>query len=178
VGSISKSFMTGLRAGFLVADRGMIAELLPYKRYMDLGSPSIVQAIAAAFLRGGYAKHLEKMRTYYRTRRDAAVKALEEFMPEGVTWTRPQGGFQLWVTMPRGMSSVQLFLLGIERGVSIFPGPAHDIDGRFLNSFRLGYGDGTADEIRTGIKRLAGAVESLLARGPEETTASGLGILV
>jgi len=178
VGSISKSFMTGLRAGFLVADRALVAELLPYKRYMDLGSPAIVQAIAAAFLRGGYAKHLDKMRTYYRTRRDAAIKALEEFMPEGVTWTRPQGGFQMWVTMPRGMSSVQLFLQGIERGVSIFPGPAHDIDGRFLNSFRLGYGDGTPEQIRTGVKRLAGAVESLLARGPEETTASGLGILV
>src|SRR5688572_5327297 len=178
VGSISKSFMTGLRAGFLVADRGLVSELLPYKRYMDLGSPSIVQAIAAAFLRSGYAKHLDKMRTYYRTRRDAALKALEEFMPEGVTWTRPQGGFQMWVTMPRGLSSVQLFLQAIERGVSIFPGPAHDIDGRFLNSFRLGYGAGTPDEIRTGIKRLGELVEGLVARGPEETTASGLGILV
>ena len=118
VGSISKSFMTGLRAGFLVADRAIISELLPYKRYMDLGSPTIVQAIAAAFLRGGYAKHLDKMRTYYRARRDAAVKALEEFMPDGVTWTRPQGGFQMWVTMPRGMSSVQLYLLAIERGAA------------------------------------------------------------
>ncbi len=178
VGSISKSFMTGLRAGYLAADRALVAELLPYKRYMDLGSPSIVQAIAAAFLRGGYAKHLEKMRTYYRTRRDAALKALEEFMPEGVTWTRPQGGFQLWVTMPRGMSSVQLFLQAIERGVSIFPGPAHDIDGRFLNSFRLGFGAATPEAIRTGIRRLGSAVDALVARGPEETTASGLGILV
>ena len=178
VGSISKSFMTGLRAGFLVADRAIVNELLPYKRYMDLGSPSIVQAIAAAFLKGGYGKHLEKMRTYYRTRRDAAVKALEEFMPEGVTWTKPQGGFQLWVTMPRGMSSVQLFLQAIEKGVSIFPGPAHDIDGRFLNSFRLGYGAESPEQIKSGVKRLAGCVDSLLAKGPEETTASGLGILV
>ncbi|HTF57390.1 MAG TPA: PLP-dependent aminotransferase family protein [Planctomycetota bacterium] len=178
VGSISKSFMTGLRAGFLVADRAIVSELLPYKRYMDLGSPSIVQAIAAAFLRGGYPKHLEKMKTYYRTRRDAALKALEEFMPEGVTWTRPQGAFQLWVTMPRGVSSVQLFLQGIERGVSIFPGPAQDIDGRYLNSFRLGYGAATPEEIRTGVRRLGSIVESLVARGPEAADALGLGVMV
>jgi 2-aminoadipate transaminase len=178
VGSISKSFMTGLRAGFLVADRTLIAELLSYKRYMDLGSPSIVQAIAAAFLTGGYPKHLERMRAYYRTRRDAALRALEEHMPDGVTWTRPQGGFQMWVTLPRGISSIQLFLQGIDRGVAILPGPATDIDGRYLNAFRLGYGHGTPEEIRTGIRQLGSIVESLIARGPEEVSASGLGILV
>lgn len=178
VGSISKSFMTGLRVGFLVADRTIVAELLPYKRYMDLGGPAIVQAIAAAFLRDGYAKHLEKMRAYYRARRDAVIEALEKHMPDGVTWTRPQGGFQMWVTLPRGISSIQLFLQALERGVSIVPGPAHDIDGRYLNSFRLGYGHGTLEEIRTGVKRLAEIVGGLVARGAEESQTSGLGIMV
>jgi GntR family transcriptional regulator / MocR family aminotransferase len=178
VGSISKSFMPGLRVGYLVADRPLIAELLPYKRYMDLGCPSLVQAIAAAFLKNGYAKHLEKMRTYHRVRRDAALEALEASMPEGVRWTRPQGGFQLWVTMPAGVSSIQLFLQGIEQGVAINPGPVHDVDGRYLSCFRLGYAHPTPDEIRTGIGRLATIVESMLSRGANRSTTGEPGILI
>jgi DNA-binding transcriptional MocR family regulator len=178
VGSISKSFMPGLRVGYLVADRPLIAELLPYKRYMDLGCPSLVQAIAAEFLKNGYAKHLEKIRAYYRVRRDAALEALESAMPEGVRWTRPQGGFQLWVTMPAGVSSIQLFLQGIERGVAIVPGPVHDVDGRYLSCFRLGYAHPTPDEIRTGVGRLASIVESLLSRGANGSPAGEPGILI
>ncbi len=178
VGSISKTFMPGLRVGFLVADRALASELVPYKRYMDVGGPSLTQAIAAEFLRHGYDQHLEMIRAIYRDRRNAALSALKEFMPEGVTWTRPQGGFQLWVTLARPVSSIQLFLSGIEHGVSINPGPAHDIDGRYLNCFRLGYGRCTPDEIRTGIKRLAEIVTRLFARGAEESSASGLGIML
>ena len=178
VGSVSKSFMTGLRVGFLVADAPVVAELLPSKRHMDLGGPALVQAIAAAFLEDGYADHLEKMRGYYRARRDAALEALEASMPDGVTWTRPEGGFQLWVTMPRGCSSIRLFLRGLERGVAIVPGPAHDPDGRYLHSFRLGYGHGTPAQVRDGVKRLAEIVKDLVARGPDESVAGGPGIVV
>ncbi|MGH7949792.1 MAG: PLP-dependent aminotransferase family protein, partial [Candidatus Binataceae bacterium] len=178
VGSISKVFMPGLRVGFLAADRALIGELLTYKRHMDMGGPPLTQAIAAGFLADGYAKHLERMRAYYRPRRDAAVAALKEFMPDGVTWTRPQGGFQLWVTLPRGISSIQLFLRGIEHGVAINPGPLHDIDGRYVNAFRLGYADATPDELRTGVRRLGEIIESLASRSPAHDSQSGLGILI
>jgi DNA-binding transcriptional MocR family regulator len=129
-------------------------------------------------LRVGYAKHLEKMRAYYRVRRDAALAALDEFMPAGVRWTRPQGGFQLWVTMPAGVSSIQLFLRGIEQKVSIVPGPPHDVDGRYLNSFRMGYAHGTPEEIRTGVRRLGAIVESLISRGADSRQPSGLGMII
>jgi DNA-binding transcriptional MocR family regulator len=178
VGSISKTFMPGLRVGFLAADRAVIAELQMYKRHMDMGGPTLTQAIAAEFLSDGYAKHVERMRAYYRPRRDAAVAALREFMPEGVSWTRPQGGFQLWVTLPRGMSSIQLFLRGIDQGVAINPGPLHDIDGRFANAFRLGYAHATPDEIRRGVRRLAEIVATLSSSGAERESQSGLGILL
>ncbi len=174
VGSISKTFMPGLRVGFLIADRVLAGELVPYKRYMDVGGPSLTQALAAEFLRDGYDQHLETVRAMYRERRDAALAALKEHMPAGVTWTRPQGGFQMWVTLPRQVSSIQLFLNAIEQGVSINPGPAADIDGRYLNCFRLGYGYAAPDEVRTGIARLGEIVAKLAARGAEES--SGLGI--
>jgi 2-aminoadipate transaminase len=178
VGSISKTFMPGLRVGFLVADRVLISELLPYKRYMDVGGPALTQAIAAAFIREGYDKYLDSMRAIYRERRDAALAALKDYMPDGVSWTRPQGGFQFWVTLPRGISSIQLFLRGIGQRVAINPGPAHDVDGRYLNCFRLGYGHATPEAIRTGIEKLAQISSNLIARGSEESSAGGLGIML
>jgi 2-aminoadipate transaminase len=178
IGSISKVFMPGLRVGYLAADRAVIGELLTYKRHMDMGGPALTQAIAAGFLADAYTKHVDRMRAYYRPRRDAAVAALKEFMPDGVTWTRPQGGFQLWVTLPRGVSSIQLFLRGIDHGVAINPGPLHDIDGRFVNAFRLGYGHSTPDEIRTGVRGLGEIIETLASHAPEHDSQSGLGILL
>jgi DNA-binding transcriptional MocR family regulator len=177
VGSISKSFVPGLRVGFLVADRALIGELLYYKRYMDLGGPPLVQAMAAAFLRDGYAKFLDRIRAGYLTRRDAAISALEEHMPPGATWSRPQGGYQLWVTIP-GVSSIQLFLHGIERGVAIVPGPVHDVDGGFQSSIRLGYGHESPEQIREGIRLLGEIARMLALQGGMETSGSALGVMV
>jgi 2-aminoadipate transaminase len=178
VSSISKSFMTGLRSGFLAADRALVNELLAFKRYVDLGGPSLTQAISSAFLRDGYDEHLQKVRAAYCIGRDVALDALVKYMPKGVAWTRPEGGFQLWVTMAPAISSIQLFLQAAEQGVSIVPGPAHDVDGRFLNCFRLGYGYCPPEEIRTGIARLGQIIERLAARGGEQAPAGGLGIMV
>jgi DNA-binding transcriptional MocR family regulator len=161
VGSISKSFMTGLRVGFLAADAATVQDLLPYKRHMDLGGPALVQAIATEFLDDGYDEHLAKVRALYRARRDVALDALEAHMPAGTKWSRPEGGFQTWVTLPGETSSIRLFLAGIERGVSIAPGPAHDLDGRYGSSFRLGYGIGSADDVRRGVQRLGEAARAL-----------------
>lgn len=169
VGSVSKSFMTGLRVGYLVADAPFIEALRPFKRAMDLGSPSLVQAIAAAFLEDGYAAHVAKMRATYRERRDALAEALAREMPEGTTFTRPSGGFQLWVTPPDGTSSVDLYLRGLAHGVAIGPGPVHDIDGRFADSFRCGYARATPDELREGVRRIARAHADLRARRPSSS---------
>jgi DNA-binding transcriptional MocR family regulator len=157
VGSVSKSFMTGLRVGFLVADRPVVDELLPYKRSMDLGGPSLVQAVAATFLDDGYAKHLERLRPRYRGRRDAAIAALEGALPAGARFTRPEGGFQLWITLPDGLSAIEVFLRGIERGVAVSPGPAYDVDGRYASCLRLGYGNAPEPEVREGVRRLVDA---------------------
>ncbi len=159
VGSISKSFMTGLRIGYLAADRPFIDDLLPYKRYLDLGGPALTQAIAAAFLNDGYDAHLLRVREYYRVRADATVEALAQSVPAGVTFTRPEGGFQLWVRMPAGASAIQLYLRALERGIAISPGPAHDVDGRYGNCFRISYGHATPGQLRDAVAKLAGIMK-------------------
>jgi DNA-binding transcriptional MocR family regulator len=178
VGSFSKSFVPGLRIGFLAADRPLFEELMPLKRYMDLGGAALPQAIMADLLDGAYAKHLEAMRPYYRERREAILAALEAGMPEGVTFTRPEGGFHLWVQMPPGYSSIQVYLAAIERGVCIHPGPAHDIDGRYLNCFRLGFAWPDPAQIRKGVGILGGIVRGMMKSGPVEPSATGIGLPV
>jgi DNA-binding transcriptional MocR family regulator len=176
VGSVSKSFMTGLRVGFLVADAPLIDDLLLFKRYTDLGGPAIVQAIAAEFLKDGYAQHLATVRKAYRERRDAAVSALEKSMPAACSWTRPEGGFQLWVTLPPGVSSLEVFLRGVQSGVAIVPGPAHDVDGRYVGALRLGYGREEPARIREGVRRLADVVRALAAGPSPEGRGPGLNV--
>jgi len=167
VGSLSKSFMCGLRIGWLVADREQVRSLIALKRAMDIGCPPLTQAIAARLLRSGaYDTHLEQVRTAYRERRDATIEALEAQMPDGVTWTRPPGGFHMWLELPEGHSSVALLLLAVERGVAFIPGPQLDVDHRFTAGLRLSYGSLEPGQIADGIERLAGAVRRLLRHTP------------
>ena len=90
IGSLSKSFMCGLRIGWLVSSAERIRSLLELKRAMDIGSPPLMQGIALTLLRSGeYRRHLQNVRTHYQMRRDAALQALSTNMPSGITWTRP-----------------------------------------------------------------------------------------
>lgn len=176
IGSLSKSFMVGLRIGWLITAEERVRSLYAFKRAMDLGSPPLMQGIALSLLKSGeYDAHLEKARKHYRIRRDATIESLEKFMPDGVTWTIPKGGFHMWIELPQGYSSIALFLHSIERGVAIFPGPMQDVDHRFINAFRLSYGTVTSEQIQKGIDLLAGAVKELMKGAPTDPGLSGLG---
>ena len=176
MGSLSKSFMTGLRIGWLIGDEERIKSLCSFKRAMDLGSPPLMQGIALSLLNSGkYDTHLKKARQHYRIRRDTIIESLEKNMPDGVTWTKPNGGFHMWVELPKGYSSISLFLHAIENGLSFVPGPMQDLDHRFINAFRLSYSGITPEQIKTGIENLAGSVKELLKGAPSDPGLSGLG---
>lgn len=179
VGSVSKSFICGLRVGWVVAAAPRIEALLGLKRAMDIACPPLMQAIAlAAFEDGTYDAHLERARRHYDERREATLKALAAHMPAGVRWTTPAGGFQLWVELPEGYSAIALYLAALERGVAVVPGPFHDVDHRFMNAFRLCYGDLDPPQIAEGVELLADAVSRLLAAPPRDHGLSGLGDFV
>ncbi len=176
MGSLSKSFMVGLRIGWLIGDEERIKSLCNLKRSIDLGSPALMQGIALSLLKSGeYDTHLEKAREHYRIRRDTIIETLEQNMPRGVTWTRPDGGFHMWVELPKGYSSIALFLHAVERGVAFLPGPMQDLDHRFINAFRVSYSGITPDQIKAGIKNLGKAVKELLKGAPNDPGLSGLG---
>ncbi len=176
VSSLSKSFMCGLRIGWLVTNPERVRSIVALKRAMDIACPPLMQGIALSLLRTGeYDTHLQKVREHYRQRRDIVLEALARVMPDGITWTVPQGGFQMWVELPVGYSSIALFLLAIERGVAFIPGPLQDINHRFMHAFRLCYGSVEPDQLTEGIELLADAVKELLKGPPGDSGLSGLG---
>ena len=176
IDSLSKTFMGGLRVGWLISSAERVRSLSTLKQAMDIACPLLMQGIALALLRSGeYDAHVQQVTEYYRTRRDLTLEALQRFMPEGVSWTRPQGGFQMWIELPSGYSSVALFLLAIERGVAFIPGPMQDINHRFMSALRLCYGFVEPEQLTEGIELLADAASELLKSPPGESGLSGLG---
>ncbi len=176
VSSLSKSIMTGLRLGWIISSPGRIQQLAQLKRLNDHSAPALIQGLALTIFRSGrFDSHTAKMAAMYQQRRDAMLRALDRHMPREVSWTRPDGGFSLLLELPRGYSSVALFLFAIDKGVSFLPGPLFDIDQRFVNCCRISYAWSDEAEIKEGIELLASAVEEFISRPPGDSGLSGLG---
>ncbi len=167
VGSFSKSLMPGLRVGFIAAAPALVEELASIKQYVDLGGPPLMQAITAAFLDKSHEAHLERVRAYYAERCHATCDALDRHMPDGVRFTRPEGGFHLWVELPEDYSCVPVYLEALEHGVAVAPGPMHDVDGGYRNCFRISYGHATPQELDRAVATIARITRSVLSRRPE-----------
>lgn len=175
-GSLSKSVTSGLRVGWLIASEERIRTLARMKKAMDIACPPLIQGVAEAILTGDfYPEHLRKVCAYYRKRRDATLSALEKLMPREVCWSTPTGGFQLWVTLPEGVSSVALYLESVSAGVAFIPGPLQHPDQGLLSNFRICYGDLSPEEIETGIGRLARVTERLIHSGGSAIGLAGVG---
>ena len=176
VSSLSKSIMTGLRLGWLISSTQRVQQLAELKRLMDHSCPSLIQGLAYTIFKSGrFDSHTRKMQDIYLSRRNTLLKALVKYMPKEITWTEPDGGFSMLLELPRGYSSVAMFLAAIEKGVSILPGPLFDIDHRFVHCFRISYAWANEEQIKEGIELLASAVETFISRPPGDSGLSGIG---
>jgi DNA-binding transcriptional MocR family regulator len=121
--SFSKSLMPGLRLGYLVASPALVKQLVVLRQAQDVCSPPLQQRALSVFVeQGWWHAHLRRMLPRYRERRDALLQAMDRHFPMGVTWTRPRGGFSSWVSLPPGISVVDLYLSAVARGVAFTPG--------------------------------------------------------
>jgi 2-aminoadipate transaminase len=131
--SFSKSLMPGLRIGYVVAPPALINRLVYRRQAQDLCSPPLTQRALAIFIEHGWwHSHIKRMLPRYRERRDTLLQAMQRFFPPGVSWTRPQGGFACWVTLPPEVAITDLYMSAISRGVAFAPGEAFSAapDGR------------------------------------------------
>jgi len=102
------------------------------------------------------------MKRVYLERRNAMLDSLEEHMPEGVTWTHPQGGLFLWVTLPQNINSTELLPETIEENVAYVPGEFFHPDGSGKNTIRLNFSFCNPEKINEGISRLGKAFKKKL----------------
>jgi 2-aminoadipate transaminase len=120
--------------------------------------------VVAAFCSLGlYDDHVAGLRAAYRARRDALLGALAEHMPPGVTWTRPGGGFFVWVTLPAGLDARPLLAAAEAAGMSYLPGAHFHLDGRGPRTLRLAFSLYGPDELAQGGRLLAAVLAKHLS---------------
>lgn len=172
--SFSKTLMPGLRLGMVMAPPPFRERLIAARIAADLGSPPLLQRTLATFLhRGEFRRHLRQTIPTYRERRNAMLRALENFMPAGVTWTRPAGGFCCWLTLPRHPGMGDAPNLVLQQGWAVAPGNVFLADGNGDFHLRLCFGALTPDNIRQGVRLVGEVIRRQLAVEPSAPEMSG-----
>jgi 2-aminoadipate transaminase len=161
IGSFSKTFLPGLRVGWVIAAREVIARMAAAKQTMDSSTGTLGQRIVLEFeRRGGAPAHVAKLREMYRAKLERGRAALErEFAGTGVSWNDPEGGFYFWVRLPGEMSSATLLTVALEEGVAFVPGHAFTIARDHSAAFRFSISGPTLDRIDEGVRRLRRAFD-------------------
>ena len=165
VGTFSKTFVPGFRLGWIVANHDIIERVIVAKQSSDLCTPVFNQMVAAKYLSSGaYDVNLKKTCALYKRKKEVMIKSFEEFMPEGVTWTNPDGGLFLFLKLPEQYDTRELFDLAIKENVAFVIGEAFHSDGSGKNTMRMNFSYASDDKIVEGVKRLANAIRQLYAR--------------
>jgi DNA-binding transcriptional MocR family regulator len=151
--SFSKTIAPGLRVGYFLLPDELERELEATAVSTYITPVLLGQATVHEFVRrGNFEPNLERVRELIGARRDAMLEALEEDFPEGVRWSRPDGGYFLWLDLPEGVDARELLVRAEEAGVTFVPGTDF---GDAPNTARLAYSFVSPDEIREGVRRLA-----------------------
>ncbi|MGC9122767.1 MAG: PLP-dependent aminotransferase family protein [Thermoplasmata archaeon] len=160
MGTFSKVLSPGIRLGWVTANDAIIRKIALLKQGVDLCTNVFSQYIALEYLKNGMIdKQIPKIVELYRKKRDLMLKSLEENMPEGVTWTRPDGGMFLWVTVDYDIDTEKLLKKALENKVAYVVGTAFYPDGRGRNSMRLNFTYSKDEDIITGISRLGKVIK-------------------
>ena len=153
-GTTSKTFCPGVRLGWAVGPAEVSARLVAAKQLTDQCAGALGQRLFEESSRRGWIdEQLMRSRALYRRKGERMLAALERSLPAGTRWTRPQGGFFSWLTLP-GTDSVDLARRAVEQGVGIVPGTLFFPDGRGADTVRLSFSLVDDARIDEGIEKL------------------------
>ena len=156
LGSFSKIFAPGFRLGWAIAHPQLLDKIYVCKQSLDLCPPIFDQYVAAEFLESGRLdENLQRSILLYKGKRDLLLGLLEEYMPEGVSWTHPEGGLFLFLTMPEGFDAVEFYDTALDAGVAYVAGEFFHPDGSGKNTMRMNFSFMTHERITEGVKLLA-----------------------
>ena len=152
----AKIFAPGIRLAWCVAPKPVLAKINLCEQGASLCCSAFNQILAEQyFTNTDWKGTLVKSRAIYRSRRDAMISALEEFFPPEATWTHPEGGLFVYVTLPPYFDTEQMMSAALENGVAYVPGTNCFPDGQGRSSMRLAFSYEPEDKIREGIRRLS-----------------------
>ena len=152
LGTFSKVLAPGLRLGYIAAARPLINKLVQAKQATDLHTPTLTQMAVYEIVKDGFLEeHLPNVREIYRAQGSCMLEAIKQEFPDTVSWTKPEGGMFIWLTLPEHIDSTKLLEKAIAQNVAFVPGaPFYSGAGR-ANTLRLSFATVPEDKIRTGI---------------------------
>ena len=163
LGSFSKIFAPGFRLGWIIGPEELLEQIYICKQCLDLCPPVLDQYMAAEFMgSGALDANLVKTIAEYRRRRDLMVSLLEKYMPAGVSWTYPEGGLFLWLTLPEGVDTVAMYDEALSRGVAYVAGSFFYTDGSHRNTMRLNFSFVDEAKMEPGIQLLSSVISKSL----------------
>lgn len=161
-GTFSKIIGAGVRLGWVIAHPTVIAHLSGLKT--DAGTPAFASHVVAEFTGSGtLAEHIGTLKEVYRHRRDVMLAELEAKLPEGCSWTRPTGGFFIWLTLPEGLDCAQVAEACMQQGLQVGVGKMFFTSGKGERNLRLAYSFNDDEEISRGVSILADVIKAQLA---------------
>ena len=159
LGSFSKILSPGLRVGYVLAPPAIKDKLILANESAVLSPATFAQMLISEYLSiCDWQKQISQYRSLYKTKKEAAIWALNEYLPELET-TKPSGGFFLWVSLPAGLDGKKMLPIAVEELVAYTPGTAFYGDGRGKEFIRICYSHPTAENVKLGIQRLAKAID-------------------
>lgn len=163
-GTFSKTLSPGLRVGWICGPAALIRRLVLLKQGADLHTATINQIIIHHAAVDSFDAQVTRIRSVYRTRRDAMLAALQRYAPEGVHWTRPEGGMFVWMTLPRHIDTGDLLKQALRADIAFVPGAAFFPDGSGRNTMRLSFSLCDEAQIEGGIYKLCEVVGQVARR--------------
>lgn len=172
IGTFSKILFPGARLGWAVGPPEVVAAMAVAKQNSDQCAGALGQQIMRAFVESGrFPDHLAHARALYEERARAMLDALDRHMPDGTEWTRPKGGFFVWLTAPGAVDASRMAAKSDRERVAFVPGAPFYSDGSGVNQVRLAYSSVPADRIEEGVVRFARLLDAELGGAPDEKPA-------
>lgn len=161
MGSFSKVLTPGIRLGYVVGPAPLIRKLEQAKQAADLHTATLTQMVVYEVIKDGFlGEHIPTIRSFYSGQCDVMLNAMTKYFPEGVTWTRPEGGMFIWVTLPKHIDSKQLLDEAIAQNVAFVPGGPFYANNPATNTLRLSFVTVSPERINEGIEKLGKLIKA------------------
>jgi 2-aminoadipate transaminase len=162
--SLSKTFVPGVRLGWAFGESGAIRQMVVAKQFSDAATNTPAQYILLEFIRRGLLdRQIQENIEFYRAKRDFMLEQMDRHFPREATWSRPRGGFFIFVKLPINMDADELFQRAVDRNVAFVTGQPFFVDGSGHNTFRLSYSQVGEEDMEAAIREIGNLIKDSLA---------------